>query len=65
MFSMPQPVALDILVNGCPVLFLSDNAEEIDLVLALFCDNFKCATFLSVYDLLNVIILLLYTKFMT
>ena len=49
MFSMPQPMALDPLVDGCPVVFLSDKADDLELVMAIFYDNFKCATSLSVF----------------
>ncbi|PPQ96598.1 hypothetical protein CVT26_010753 [Gymnopilus dilepis] len=41
MFSMPQPVALDPLVDGCPVVFLSDKVNDLGLVMAVFYDNFK------------------------
>ena len=38
---MPQPVILDPVVDGCPVVFLSDSADDLELVMCLFYDNFK------------------------
>lgn len=38
MFSLPQPLAIDTeLVEGCPVVRLSDSAEEVEYVLQAIC----------------------------
>ena len=41
MFSIPQPADPDPVVDGCPVVPLSDKAADIEHVLSLFYDNFK------------------------
>ncbi|KAF8903484.1 hypothetical protein CPB84DRAFT_1677981 [Gymnopilus junonius] len=41
MFTMPQPAPLDPLVDGCPVVSLSDKTADIGHVMSLFYENFK------------------------
>ncbi|KAJ3513919.1 hypothetical protein NLJ89_g2688 [Agrocybe chaxingu] len=48
MFSFPQPAEpLDPVVEGCPVVTLSDPAWDVEVILSIFYDNVKC----SVIDL--------------